>query len=251
MIAFMLLAAAQIAAPPAQAAPAPEVVEARQAEAQRLARLLNSQETIVGSADDDTRAVAVMGQLVEGNADLAALEKRYPGISKQIAVELMPLINRSANERLPQLWERQARLYADTFTAAELRTLNAFYGSSTGAKLIAAMMRNVQPRVSLEEAKRSPDFSISPQSALADIKAAVPAVVQSMDANDQAVLIAFATSGLAPKMKRLAPQTQQVVLTWMNESAPWEEAATEKLIERIVAERMKGKVASSGRKKSS
>jgi hypothetical protein len=224
-----------VAAAPPPVAATDAAVAAR---AMMLARTLNSDAIIVGDDKSDAKAVKMATELFGTNEDIKALEVEHPGISLEMARGMMPIINRSARERLPVLWQRQADLYGKHFSASELDTLNAFYQSPTGQKLISAMMANIDPKAMVAEAKRSDDFKISATSVLTDIKAAVPDMLKQMDDTDNAALEKLGRSGLMTKMKVLAPATQTTALAWMNESAPWEDAELEKVIEAIVQRRV-------------
>lgn len=217
--------------PVATPSSSPEVAERSLA----LAQILNSEAIIIGDTKTDAEAIQFIQQLWGSREDLIDLEKENPGITRALAQELMPIVDRSARERLPELHQRQAALYSAHFDANELDTLVAFYRSPTGMKLVNAMMDNVKPKAIVAEASQSEDFKFGAESALKDIRAAVPDAVKAMDATDQAVLIRFAQSGVAPKLRMLAPKTQQVAIDWMGEEAPWEAAASEKAVERVLA----------------
>lgn len=203
--------------------------------AMKLATMLNSEAIIIGSAESDEKSLPLIEQLWGSKEEFAALEKENPGISIALAREVLPIVNRSARERLGELHRRQAALYAANFTAAELDTLIVFYGSATGTKLIATMMAKVKPNAVLAEARKSEDFSFGPQSVLKDIRSSAPAIAQAMDETDKAALMQLVASGLAPRLRALAPQTQTVALEWYNEETPWEAAEIEKAMTRVLA----------------
>ena len=207
------------------------------AAALELAKVTNSAAVIIGDATDDEKSLALVSQMLSATPELTEIEAKYPGFVVEFARELAPITNRSWHERLPTLWKRQAKLYAQSFNVTELETLRLFYTSPTGQKLISGMKKSLKPTAMLAEAKSSPDLHIGSASALSDIKATVPDVVRAMDANDQAVLIQFAKSGLLPRLQKLAPSTQTIAIDWMAESAPWEEAETLTLFQKIVARR--------------
>lgn len=228
--------AAAHAGVPEQTAAAPAPTDPAVTErAIKLATMLNSEAIIVGNAKSDEEALPLVTQLWGSKEDLAALEKESPGISVALAREVMPIINRSARERLPELHRRQAALYAANFTAAELDTLIAFYASPTGTKLIATMLASIKPKAVIAEASKSEDFRFGSESVLKDIRSTAPAITRVMDETDKAALTRLITSGLAPRLKALAPQTQTIALEWYNEEAPWEAAEIEKAMERVLA----------------
>lgn len=242
MIGLTLATSLALAAPvPAQQSPATSTVSSAISErALKLAAILNSDAIIIGSTSD-AEALDLLRQLWGSREGLAEMETKNPGITLALARELLPIIDRSSRERLPELHRRQAALYAANFTAAELDTLIAFYSSPTGAKLIASMQASIKPKAIIAEASQSEDFKFGAQSALKDIRATIPDIMKTMDASDKAALIRFAQSGVAPKMRALSPKTQQLAIDWMNEEAPWEGAEMEKAIERVLARFAKGK----------
>ncbi len=228
-----MVSTAVAAAPEPHAAVAPDAIAA----ALELAKVTNSKAIIIGDASDDERALALVPQLLNATPEVTDLEEKYPGFLVEFASKLAPITNRCWHERLPILWKRQADLYAQAFTAAEIETLRLFYTSATGQKLMSGLKKSLKPTAMLAEAKNSPDLRIGSASAITDIKAAVPEVVREMDAGDQAALVRFANSGLLPRLRELAPETQTIAIEWMAESAPWEQAETQKLFEQIVARR--------------
>ena len=52
---------------------------------------------------------------------------------------ILPLLLKRANERLDEMLDRMAPVYARNFTVAELKDITAFYRSPTGQKLIARL----------------------------------------------------------------------------------------------------------------
>lgn len=242
MISIALATSLALAAPAvAQQPPAASTVSPAVSErAFKLAELLNSDAIIIGNTSD-AEALDMLRQLWGSREELVEMEKSTPGITLAFARELLPIVDRSSRERLPELHRRQAALYATNFTAAELDTLIAFYSSPTGTKLIAAMQAAIKPKAIIAEASKSEDFKFGAQSVLTDIRATVPDIMKTMDASDKAALTQFAQSGVAPKMRALSPKTQQLAIDWMNEETPWEGAEMEKAIERVVARFAKGK----------
>lgn len=232
-LAGLLICAATPLPAAAQAATASPAIDPVVAErAMALARVLNSEQIIIGDSGSDQRALALAAQIMAGNPDFAALDKEYPGISRELMEALLPLINRSSRERLPQLWERQAALYGRNFNAGELQTLILFYQSPTGQKLIRLMMDKMDSTRSVAELSKRGDVSAG--AVLADVQATGQKVAAEMDETDKAALLRLIGSGLMPRIQAISLETQQLALSWYDESAPWEEEAMEKAILRIV-----------------
>jgi len=240
--ALLLALAAPVPAAHGQTAAPSSPVDPGVAErAMTLAHLLNSEAIIIGTAESDEAALALVPEMSAAAPDLAALEKQYPGVSLEIARATLPITNRSERERLPQLWQRQAAFYAVHFSAPELDTLIAFYQSPTGAKMIRVMIEKMHPHHALAEAAQSPDMQFSGKSVIADIRETVPDILRTMTPEDKAVLARLAASGIMQKMAAIAPQTQQIAIDWMAEEAPWEAAETDRVVAEIMARRRKSK----------
>jgi hypothetical protein len=235
-----LLALALALGTPVQAAPAPAPAPpAARAEQPReaalaLVRVLNSEAMVVGDAGTDAKAHELMRQLSQGNKQLAELETGHPGILRALADAMLPIVNRSARERLPQLWQRQARLYGDSFTDAELAKLTAFYTSPTGRKLITTMQSSMKTDAMMAEASRTPGFKVSPEAVAKDVAATTPALMGRMDGTDHLQLMALAQTGLLDRLKAVGPKSQAISLAWYDESAPWEEAETDRAIDAVL-----------------
>ncbi len=242
-IAAALSALTLLIAAPSSAQPSAATAAADSAHAERalkLAQILNSEANIIGDEKSDEQAIAIMSQFVASSAELSALEKETPGFMLALGREILPIANRSMRERLPGLHRRQAALYGATFSLAELDVLIEFYGSPTGAKLITVLMAKVKPTAMIAEASKSEDFTFGEQAALKDIRSTVPDIMRSMTKDDNAALVRFAQSGLAPKIRAMAAQTQKIAIDWMNEEAPWEAKATDEAVALVMA-RFEGK----------
>jgi hypothetical protein len=205
-----------------------------------LAKLLNSEANIIGTADSDEKVLAMVPELFGSREELAKLEAEYPGIAVETVRALLPILNRSAKARLPDLWQRQAALYKSSFTSAELERLITLYSSTTGQKMMALLYRKAKPTAMMADMKKSDDFSISSEAVLKDIKATVPDIVSEMNAEDRQNLFkAFGEPGLQAKMRAMAPQTQAITLAWMNESVSGEDAELEAAALAVMERRMK------------
>lgn len=219
----------------AQQAPPAIVSAAVKQRADTLARILNSEALIIGDAKSDAQVIALVEQLFAGNAELAALQKEYPGIGQEMMVAILPILNKSSRDRLPVLWERQSALYAANFTAPELDTLIAFYSSPTGQKMVQLMQAQLKPTNSIAEMAKHPDFKASPSAVLSDVSATVPKILESLDDSDKAALRKLMQSGLLDKLKALSLSTQKIALDWYDETAPGEEEAIEAALMQVLA----------------
>lgn len=198
-------------------------VDMHTARALELAAILNSEAMIVGGEKSDQQAKALMLELFATQTYFQTLESVQPGITGEIADAMMPIINNSLRVRLPELHRRQAELYKRQFSTSELVTLAKFYTSPTGQKLLEGVAENMRTDAMAAEAKKSDDFTITSKSVIADLRAAVPEALKTMTPGDEQVLIAFANSGLLPRIQKISSKSQTLTLDWTNESLPGEE----------------------------
>ena len=212
--------------------------DSHQAKSLLLAGILNSESIIIGDDKSDVKAEALMLELLASDPDMTEMEIEHPGVGMEMAKATLPIINKYLRQRLPDLHARQSALYRANFAESELNTLIEFYSSVTGQKMIAVMLEQLKPDAMMEEAKRSEDFRISGDSALKDISRTVPSIVDSLDDADTKVLEALMETGLLPRLHKIASQTQQIALDWMNESAPGEDKEIEDAAVTIITQRM-------------
>lgn len=216
-----------------QAAPS----DVQKAKALKLAGLLNSEAIIIGDDASDAKTATLMQELFSSNPDLAELDRDDPGVVKEMARVVLPIINKYMRVRLPELQARQSDLYFRNFSEQEIDRLIAFYTSPTGQRMITLMMDNLQPNAVIEQLKSSGDLKISSESALTDIRRTAPAIMAAMTEADLKELETLMQSGLLVRMKMIANETQTIALTWMDESAPGEEEEIEEAMSALFEHR--------------
>ncbi len=227
---LLALAAPAVARTHAPAVPAAALDPARLAAALELAKVTNSEAFVVGDASGDDQLAHLLPQMIEGNEEIGALEKQYPGFTIQYAQALVEITRRSWRERLPELWNRQAALHAAHFSVPELSTLKSFFGGRTGQKMIAMAQRRMKPIRILMQASASPNSKLASKAAGADEEAIAPVSMDAFDEADKAAAEGLARTGLLPLMRKIAPQTGQIAQAWMREMAPWEAAEIAKAL---------------------
>lgn len=210
----------------------------KQTLADRLAVILNSEKAIIGDSGDDAKASQFALDIFGSHAEMAELEASAPGVTAEMIDELMPIINHSLRVRLPELQRRQSALYAEAFDEADLAFLIRFYESSTGRRLIALTMDNLQTQNMAESAKQSEDLTIASEAVVADLQSTARAIAPQFDESDKPLLLELGRSSVAPKLQAIAERTQQIVLDWQDEYLPGEEKQIMALMESIVARRL-------------
>ncbi|QIG78778.1 DUF2059 domain-containing protein [Stakelama tenebrarum] len=151
---------------------------------------------------------------------IAELERQYPGIADVMMNSIRSYSTRDALERLPDLWERFADIYADGLTDAELAVVQAFYESPAGQRFLDATIAGLDPRPMMAEMiQRSERAAEASDISRMTTRAGVSAVGQ-LSSEDQAALMAFAKTGAFRKMSLLAPRIQQASADWANDQSP-------------------------------
>lgn len=213
-------------------------IDKKQTLADRLAVILNSEKAMIGDSGDDAKARQFALDLFGSHAEMAELEASAPGVTTELIDKLMPIINHSLRVRLPELQRRQSALYAETFDEADLAFLIRFYESSTGRKLVALTIDNLQTQNMVKSAKQSDDFTIASDAVVADLQSTARAITPQFDESDKPMLLELGRSSVAPKLQAIAKRTQQIGLDWQNEYLPEEEEQIMALMESIVARRL-------------
>lgn len=221
MITSLLLA---LAMPAAQSAPVPPLSTvapadaARRAKALQLAKLLNTEASLIDESGDVY--VKTTKQVLLARGKLNDLESRYPGVVEAMLRASVPTVNRQMRERLPLLWDRVADAYAAIYTTVDLGQLISFYGSPTGRRMIASLEARLKPKAMMGDMTRNEDMSISAKSLQTDIRSTVPGVVADLSPADKAALIAFSRTAAYQKLRGNSTKTHQIILDWMQESDP-------------------------------
>ncbi len=78
----------------------------------------------------------------------AAVVQNRPEVEKQYDA-MVPIFNQKAAQRLDELSNAMAAIYARTFTVDELHDISAFYRSATGRKFIQRQQTIVQQSMAL------------------------------------------------------------------------------------------------------
>ena len=218
VLSFALLAssealAALVPPPPVVSIPA---VEARVPTPATPARTALAKQLVGYTQPKDLMLNAVLtgyerGAAEQGGNDLAALDAIQPGLGARLAdrgkAELVALVA----ERIPQMHERLATLFAANCTEEELKSLIAFYSSPAGAKMIRGVTMSDRGGDSFDDEK------LTAQEATSVNKAAARDVAKSLDGEEWLAMIKFATSPGGRAAKALGPQVQAISAEWMTQ----------------------------------
>lgn len=224
LAAIILLCAQTTSQPPPAPPVATPAAPILSADALALARLLASEEMMLGG-DSDRQARRMMAGLGEQHPGLRAMEAQAPGLLKRITEAVLPIANRSMRARLPVLHERLAALYDRSFSPDELASVRGFYASETGTRFIAAMQDGFRADNSVASAAGSGTLMPSGDAVLADLRSAGAEVALSMGDEDQQALARFGETGLLPTLTAVSSDAMQVMLVWAQDYTPGEQEA--------------------------
>jgi len=150
-----------------------------------------------------------LGVAEQQASELAALDKIQPGLSGLFLDRGKTEIVALVSERIPQMRQQLAAIYADNCSEEQLRELIAFYSSPLGTKLIRSMTLSVKGSESFDD-----DQVTAAEATQANREAAQDAV-KALSGDEW---IAAARFGLSPSgrlVKTLAPKIQSVAADWM------------------------------------
>jgi hypothetical protein len=180
---------AGIAAPVPQAAVQPPVSEAHAAE---LLALIFPQERII--ALNLASAQKELDAGYAANDKVIALEPKQPGIRAALVAAAMRELEAIYRRGLPALDAELRAMLRQRLSDAESIELIAFFGSPTGAKLVAAMNEGV----AASDGDTQADFRADGRNR----------AVSAIGPEDGPALEAFGRSAAYPKVKQLTPAIQ-------------------------------------------
>ncbi|MES2442640.1 MAG: DUF2059 domain-containing protein [Pseudomonadota bacterium] len=233
-----LLLAASAAAAPAWAQPAPVAAAnpAREALALELATMLNSETTLMGAVArmlDQSLPNAMMA-----NADVADLERQYPGLLKEMIDAMKPVMIRHMRAELPELWRQVAALYAANLTEADMRVTLAFYRSPAGARIIELMIAETDFEPVLRDMAKSNNYDV-PDKALTDtVRASAGRVPSRLTPAETDAAMRFGASPEGRHVVALTPRVQAMVIAWSSQPTPELDAELERVTMEVVEKRL-------------
>lgn len=180
------------------------------------ARTALARELVGYTQPKDLMLSAVLTGYDKGSAEqdewnLAELDEIQPGLGVRLAergkAELVALVA----ERIPQMHERLAALFAGNCSEEELKGLIAFYSSPAGAKMIRGVTMSDSGGEAFD------DEQLTAAEATSANRAAAKNAAKSLDGNEWLAMIKFSTSPGGRAAKALGPQVQAISAEWMTQ----------------------------------
>lgn len=220
------------AAPPLLAQPpSPPPRTAAQTGADALVRLLYPPEMVDLQVPIARRAFLAG---IASDAEMQKLSATYPGLVDAMWAAVAPALRADFALKQPRLWAQLAALYAARLTPAEIEGLRSFYAGATGQKLLRTMFGAVDAGPMIRDVLNRPDGQVSGESAarvVADAKAkTLASIPASLTAEDKAAYARLAKTVTAAKAEEISREAQKLILDWVNEPDPAQEARIQKIV---------------------
>ena len=170
------------------------------------------------------------GAAEEGLDAGAELDELVPGLSARLTergkAELVALVA----ERIPQMHERLATMFAVNCTEEELKALIAFYSSPAGAKMIRSITLSDSGGDAFDDAKLTADEATTAN------RAAARDAAKLLSGDEWLAMMSFVASPGGRAIKTFGPQVQAISADWMTELMADFSKRIEPIAEQMVAE---------------
>src|SRR5688572_23508114 len=218
---FALLAALSIAAPAAaqpQQPASPAHAAAPHPDAVGIAEIILPLDKVLASAI----ATGKRGffEMFKSNAELAEVERSFPGIADAFWLEMEPELRRVTIEEHPEYLTMVAGFYSSRFTPNELAALRTLYGTPTGKKVLAAMYRDSGSNAMMDEIIRDPSAPVSMAAASETVRARTGRALEVLTKEDEAPILAALRVVPAAKLERANADLLQLGVQWLNKPRP-------------------------------
>lgn len=214
--ALPLALAAPLAPTPAAAAALEASDTARAAQA--LAELVHPLELAVATATEGSDRYFVASMIK--NADVAALEKEYPGITEAMYRSARPFLIEAERRNAAKTQEMLAALYVRELNAADIATLQTFFTSPTGHKVIREMFNPIAVKHTAEAIAADPEADIKAETLIVGQAQAVGRMVAALTADDEKVAAALLETPAGKKWHALTPKVQAMSVELVNTDHP-------------------------------
>jgi len=212
------VAAAAGAAPPAPTAPPSVVTPAAPGEARNLppatpARIALARKLVGYTQPPELMTSAVLKGWEEGirseGDSFSSLNSIQDGLGAKVAARGKAEIVGLVKDRIPQLHDRLATLFAANCSEQERSELITFYSSSAGAKIIRSITLSNAGAEALDDDKITADEAMKASREASRIAA------RTLDSAEQAEMIKFAFSAAGRRVKLIGPEVQAISAEWM------------------------------------
>jgi hypothetical protein len=217
----------------AQTPPAAAVDPARLALGTELAKITNGEN--VSNAQLDKMLSDTMPKALAANPDIAAMERKYPGIIAAMLAAMRPLFEAHVARDMPRQWPMIGRLYAERMSAPEIQATIAFYRSTTGQRVIQLMGEESDYSAVINQAIAEPDSKITESGLRSGVSSGIAALQRRLTPAEIAEVARFEASPAGLKLRGTIPVIQSAIVAMGNEPTPELDAQLEKAMQDVVA----------------
>jgi len=164
---------------------------------------------------------------LETDVDIASLEVEYPGVTNAMVDAILPVAIRQAEDTMPDLLARIAKLYAANLTEGEINEVTAFVDTTSFQRLRTNLEKNLDMSDALAEGLEA---DVTAEDLNAMVFASAKKTVPDLSLADQLSLADMAVNPSFKKFTKLTPQRQKIEADWNNKSTPEEEAELEAVV---------------------
>lgn len=171
----------------------------------------------------DSEAFTLLVAAISASDDAADMEADYPGITRYMVIAMLPLLNKSTEETIPELWTDIGGVFDSALTPVERYWMMRLFESGSGQKLVSSMCANAKID-SIVEDIMSEDMVIKIEtvSKAADDtkKIAVKQAVENMTDAEMREMKALLQKAGFEKFSTIRPKIIEIKTAWMNKDDP-------------------------------
>jgi hypothetical protein len=211
-----------------ESAPAPSATPAVASDALALAKLMSPRDLRI---EGELKQFDLnFGKTLVQNAEVKAIEDKYPGTVDAMAKAVRPLLAEETGKIADGAYPQMARILADELTGAEIAELTTYYGSPAGRNLLRSLVQSMDGASIYAEALKN-DGKVSDESASAETFIAAFKATAQLSPTDFQALRALRERTVWPKLQAVQPKIQKIIMDATNASDP----AYDKQVEKVMS----------------
>ena len=196
-----------------------------------LAKITNPASCERMAVDSEAFTLVVKG--TSASDDAADLEADYPGITRYMVMAMLPLLNQSTEETIPELWADIGGVFDNALTPSERYWMMRLFESGAGQKLLSSMCANAKIDGIVDDVM-SDDMVIKVETvskaAEETKKVAVKQAVGNMTTAEKREMEALAPKAGLPKFAAIRPKIIEIKTAWMNKDDPRYDDRLDKMV---------------------
>lgn len=218
---FLATSGMAIAAQPVFAATQEAETPLESASGYDVAKITNPVSCERMTVDSETFTLLVKG--ISASDDAADMESDYPGITRYMVIAMLPLLNQSTEETIPELWKDIGGVFDTALTQSERYWMIRLFESGAGQKLLSSMCANAKLDGIINDVM-SDDMVIKVETvskAAEDTKKiAVQQAIGNMTTAEKREMEALAPKAGLQKFAAIRPKIIEIKTAWMNKDDP-------------------------------